>query len=375
MPEQYQRWMEQALRAAARGRGTVEPNPLVGAVIIDSQGEVVAVGWHERFGGPHAEVIALRQAGDRARNGTLVVTLEPCCHYGKTPPCTEAIISAGIRRVVAALTDPFPHVAGQGFQRLRQAGIEVIVGVGERAASQLNAPYLKRLRQAQPWVHAKWAMTLDGRLAPPQASAHWISNEASRRLVHQLRGRMDAILVGAGTVWLDDPLLTARPPGPRVARRVVVSARGQLPPDCQLLRTAHEVPTLLYVGSEALPLTRTWQQAGVEVVPIAEEHNQDGLIRLPVAAILTDLYQRGCTNILVEGGTGLLSSFWQADAIDEWHVFVAPVLLGGGPSPLYGRSAATMKDALQLAQVTVTPCDDNAYLHGFTPRGPFAPDS
>jgi diaminohydroxyphosphoribosylaminopyrimidine deaminase/5-amino-6-(5-phosphoribosylamino)uracil reductase len=369
----YAEYMRLALEAARRGRGAVEPNPLVGAVILDAQGRMVTTGWHERYGGPHAEIVALQQAGERARGGTLIVTLEPCCHYGKTPPCTEAILRAGIRRVVAALMDPFPAVAGQGLQRLRQAGIEVIVGIAEAEARRLNAAYLKRLSTGQPWVHVKWAMSLDGAIASGSGESRWISNAASRQQVHQLRGTMDAIVVGGGTVRVDDPLLTARPPGPRVPLRVVVSARGQLPDDCQLLRTARQVPTLLYTSAEALPRLQRWQTAGVEIVTLPWHSTTDApTAGLSLTALLDDLSRRGCTHILVEGGATLLSSFWQADAIDEWHVFLAPLLLGSARLPLQGRPAHHMHEALRLTHASVHVCDDNAYLHGYTPRGPFA---
>src|SRR5215217_9762955 len=207
--------MRHALALAEKGRGFVEPNPMVGAVLLDSAGQLAGEGWHQKFGGPHAEVFALAEAGDRARGGTLVVTLEPCCHHGKTPPCTDAVLKAGIARVVAAMADPFPKVAGGGLAILRGAGVDVSVGLCEVEAVALNAPYLKLLRTGRPWVHAKWAMTLDGKIATRTGDSKWISGEESRRRVHELRGRMDAIVVGRGTVVADDPLLTARPAGPR----------------------------------------------------------------------------------------------------------------------------------------------------------------
>ena len=188
----------------------MEPNPLVGCVIAHGA-RVLGEGWHERFGGPHAEVAALAAAGPAARGATAYVTLEPCCHYGKTPPCSEALVAAGLARVVVAQADPFPQVAGGGLAQLRAAGIAVEVGLLEAAARQLNAPYLKLVTQGRPWVIAKWAMTLDGRIATQTGSSQWISNAASRAMVHRLRGRVDAILVGRGTAAADDPLLTARP--------------------------------------------------------------------------------------------------------------------------------------------------------------------
>ncbi len=216
-------WMRHALALAARGRGFVEPNPMVGAVVLDSAGKLVGEGWHQKFGGPHAEIHALEAAGEKARGGTLVVTLEPCCHHGKTPPCTDAILKAGIRRVVAAMTDPFPKVAGGGLKLLRDAGLEVHIGLCEPEAKRLNEPYLKLLRTGRPWVHAKWAMTLDGKIATRTGDSKWISGEESRRRVHELRGKVDAIIVGRGTVIADDPLLTARP-----ARPARADASGRL---------------------------------------------------------------------------------------------------------------------------------------------------
>ncbi len=209
-------WMRRALAEAGRGQGKVEPNPMVGAVLV-RDGQLLGVGHHNRFGGPHAEVVALEatRAGGRSPvDATLYVTLEPCCHHGKTPPCTEALLDAGIRRVVAAMSDPFPRVAGGGLAQLRAAGIEVESGLLEAESRRLNAPYLKRLATGRPYVTAKWAMTLDGKTAVASGDSRWISSPRSRALVHELRGRMDAILVGIGTALADDPMLTARTSGP-----------------------------------------------------------------------------------------------------------------------------------------------------------------
>ena len=202
-------WMRRALQLAEQGRGHVEPNPLVGAVIVRN-GKNVGEGWHQQFGAAHAEINAIAMAGDAARGATLYVTLEPCCHHGKTPPCADAVIRAGITCVVAALEDPFPLVAGKGASLLRAAGIPIEFGVGAREARRQNAPYLKLLATGHPYIHAKWAMSLDGKMATKTGASQWISNEASRRRVHELRGRMDGILVGIGTALADDPLLTAR---------------------------------------------------------------------------------------------------------------------------------------------------------------------
>lgn len=358
---EWEGWMRQALALAERGRGSVEPNPLVGAVVLDAAGQFAGEGWHQRFGGPHAEVFALAAAGERARGGTLIVTLEPCCHHGKTPPCTTAIRNAGISRVVAAMSDPFPKVAGGGLAQLRAAGIAVDVGVCEAEARQLNAPYLKLLHTGRPWVHAKWAMSLDGKIATRTGHSQWISGPAARQIVHELRGRMDAILVGRGTVVADDPLLTARPPGPRVAARVVVSASGQLPDQCRLRQTVREAPVIIYTAQPHR--LAGWAADGAEIVAIQQP---DGF----VDAILADLGQRRFTNVLVEGGAGLLGAVCDAAAADEFHVFIAPKVIGGQAalSPVAGTGCATVADALALERWHVQPVGPDLYLHGFTPR-------
>ncbi len=343
------RWMRHALALAARGRGAVEPNPLVGAVVLAADGRPVGEGYHERFGGPHAEVIALAAAGDRARGGTLIVTLEPCCHHGKTPPCTDAVLRSEIRRVVAAMADPFPQVSGGGLKLLRDAGLDVTVGVCETEAKRLNAPYLKLLGTGKPWVIAKWAMTLDGKIATRTGDSKWVSGEESRRRVHELRGRVDAVIVGRGTVTADDPLLTARPPGPRVATRVVLTASGELPEHCQLRATAKEVPVLVATAADSEARLAGWAADGAEVLLLPA-----GDAGLSVDALLTELGRRRMTTVLVEGGAGVLGAFLDANAIDEVWAFIAPKLVGGAaPSPVAGRGVERITDALQAAEATV----------------------
>jgi diaminohydroxyphosphoribosylaminopyrimidine deaminase/5-amino-6-(5-phosphoribosylamino)uracil reductase len=356
--------MRQALAIAAQGRGFVEPNPMVGAVVLDSAGHLAGEGWHRRFGEAHAEVTAMTAAGDRALGGTLVVTLEPCCHWGKTPPCTDAVLRSGVRRVVAAMADPFPKVAGGGLKILRDAGLEVRVGVCEPEARRLNAPYLKLLRTGRPWVHLKWAMTLDGKLATRTGDSKWISGEQSRATVHALRGRVDAVIVGRGTVIADDPSLTARPPGPRVATRAVLSASGELPERCQLRATAGEVPVIVFTSAGNEPKLAGWAADGVEVVPLLL-----GDAGLSVDAVLAELGRRRMTNVLVEGGAGVLGAFLDARAADEFHAFVAPKLVGGDAavSPVGGRGIDRMADALRLVEFTSAPSGEDAYLHGFAP--------
>ncbi len=353
--------MRRALALAARGRGGVEPNPMVGAVVLDAGGTVVGEGWHERFGGPHAEVHALVVAGDRARGGTLVVTLEPCCHHGKTPPCTDAVVTAGVRRVVAAMADPFPKVAGGGVARLREAGVEVEVGVCETEAVRLNAAYLKLLRTGRPWVHLKWAMTLDGKTATRTRDSKWISGEESRRRVHELRGVVDAVVVGRGTVEADDPLLTARPPGPRTAARVVLTASGRLPERCRLRATAREAPVVVFTAAGHEAKLAGWAADGAEVVALPA-----GDSGLSVDAVLAELGRRRMTHVLVEGGAGVHGAFLDARAVDELHVFVAPVLVGGthATGVTGGLGVETMAAALRAGEFTAEMSGADVYLRG-----------
>ena len=348
--------MRKALALAAAGRGAVEPNPMVGAVVLDPDGRVAGEGWHAKFGGPHAEVVALAAAGDAARDGTLYVTLEPCCHHGKTPPCTDAVLRAGVRRVVAAMADPFPKVAGGGVRLLREAGVEVTVGVCEAEAEALNAPYLTLVRAGRPWVVAKWAMTLDGRTAARTGDSKWISGEESRRKVHELRGRVDAVVVGRGTVAADDPLLTARPPGPRTAARVVLARSGELPERCQLRATAREVPVLVLTAAGNEGKLAGWADDGAEVVGLAAG----------VDAVLAELGRRRMTNVLVEGGAGVLGAFADAGRIDEVWAFVAPVVVGGAGamSPVGGLGVGRVADGLRLMDASVERCGDDVWVRG-----------
>jgi diaminohydroxyphosphoribosylaminopyrimidine deaminase/5-amino-6-(5-phosphoribosylamino)uracil reductase len=357
-------WMRRALALAERGRGFVEPNPLVGAVLV-RDGVCIGEGWHRRYGEAHAEINALAAAGD-AEGAALYITLEPCCHHGKTPPCTDALLRAGIRRVVAAMLDPFSAVAGQGAARLREAGVIVETGLCEREARRLNAPYLHLLATGQPWVHAKWAMTLDGKIATHRGDSRWISNEESRRRVHLLRGRMDAIIAGIGTVLADDPQLTARPPGPRTPPRVVLDSLARTPLSSKLVSTARQIPTLIATTTAPADRCQELHASGCEVLSLPRD---DGGVS--VAALLDEMGRRRWTNVLVEGGAGVLGSFLDAGAIDEVHVFIAPLLAGGAAakSGFAGRGAERIADALRLAAWSIEEVAGDCYIHGWKKEG------
>ena len=353
--------MSRALELAARGQGRVEPNPMVGCVIAHDD-KVVGEGWHQQFGGAHAEIEALQVAGPRARNATVYVTLEPCTHQGKTPPCTQALVDAKVGRVVIAHRDPFPQVSGRGIVQLEAAGIPCEVGFMEEAARELCAPYLKLTTTGRPWILAKWAMTLDGKLATTSGDSQWISNEASRALVHQLRGRVDAVLIGRGTAQTDNPLLTARPPGPRTPARIVVDTQASLTHQSQLASTTDQGPVIV-AASESAPSEncQRLEQAGIEVLRVPGNSPANRLDRL-----LQELGQRRFTNVLVEGGATLFGSLLDAQQIDEFHVFIAPKIIGGqsAPTPVAGNGLPTIADAWNLTRIQVQDLAGDIYLSG-----------
>jgi diaminohydroxyphosphoribosylaminopyrimidine deaminase/5-amino-6-(5-phosphoribosylamino)uracil reductase len=356
--------MRHALAIAASGEGHVEPNPQVGAVIVTPEHRWIADGYHQQCGGPHAEIHAIRNAGERCRNNDLFVTLEPCSHHGRTPPCVDAVIEAGFRRVIIGCSDPAPHVNGSGIDRLRRAGLQVEVGVCREAAERLIAPFRMLHVQQRPWVHAKWAMTLDGRIATRTGHSRWISNAHSRRLVHGIRGRMDVILTGSGTVRSDNPLLTARPPGPRTAIRAVMDSTGEsLTPDTQLVRTAGEAPVLVFVTNHCAPQQQEFlQQHRVEVCVV----DADATGRPIPSAVLKRLAQQDCTNLLLEAGPGITGAFLDAGLIDEVHAFVAPKLVGGSTAsgPVGGRGVADVPQLPNLTNVSTRVLEGDVLIQG-----------
>jgi len=367
-PDRDEAFMRRALDLARLGLGRVEPNPMVGAVVV--QGEaVVGEGHHARFGGPHAEVAALQAAGPRARGAEMFVSLEPCCHHGKTPPCTDAIVAAGVRRVVAAVQDPFPDVSGRGLQRLRDAGIDVTVGVLEAEARRLNAAFFKHQGTGRPLVIAKWAMTLDGRLATAAGESKWISGKAARQRVHEVRRICDAVLVGIGTALADAPSLTVRHVKPLPERgqptRVVLDERLALPANQEPAASAAETPVLVYTTAEALDRQASradaLRAAGCELVAVpALDAGVDA------AAVLDDLGRRGMSRVLVEGGARVLGSFIAARLVDRVMVFVAPRLLASADAlgPLAGPDGRALADALAVYDRTLVEIGPDVLIEG-----------
>ena len=340
--------LARAIELAQKGRGRVSPNPLVGAVIAVGD-EIISEGFHSAHGEPHAEVEAIRAAGDADLEGaTIYISLEPCCHVGKTPPCTDAIREAGIGRVVVASDDPSEHASGRGLGILRDEGIEVEIADGELAARArlLNQPFRKHTRTGRPWVLFKSAMTLDGKVATRIGDSKWISGETSRALAHRWRAECDAVAVGIGTALADDPMLTARVDGVhRQPRRVVFDSVGRLPLASQLVRDAGSVP-LTVVVSRAAPRTATdaLETHGAEVI-VAVGENETAR----VCSALDQLGAAGVTSILLEGGPHLAGSFMDAGEVDEVRMFLAPLVLGGRAArdPLEGEGVETVAAAVR----------------------------
>ncbi len=340
------RHLARAIELAEGGRGRVSPNPLVGAVVANDE-EVLGEGFHQDFGGPHAEIEAIRAAGPRDLDGaTIYVSLEPCCHRGKTPPCTDAIREARISRVVVACDDPSEHASGRGLGILRDEGIEVVVADGELAsrARLLNQPFRKYARTGRPWVLFKSAMTLDGKVATRSGDSKWISGEASRYRAHHWRAECDAVAVGIGTALADDPLLTARLEGvTRQPRRVVFDSVAQLPLSSKLLRDARRVPLTVVVSRAARrTATDALETHGAEVI-VATGENESAR----VASALDQLGAGGVGAVLLEGGPHLAGAFLEAGEIDEIRLFLAPMVLGGRTArdPLEGEGVDMIADA------------------------------
>jgi diaminohydroxyphosphoribosylaminopyrimidine deaminase / 5-amino-6-(5-phosphoribosylamino)uracil reductase len=339
-------YLERALGLAERGRGLTSPNPLVGAVVV-AEGRILGQGFHEGPGRPHAEIVALEEAGEGARGATLYTTLEPCDHFGRTPPCTRAIARAGVARVFSAMGDPNPVVDGRGFAALEAAGIEVRTGVLAHDAMRLNEAYVKHVRTGLPFVTWKMAASLDGKVASRDGTSRWITGEAARADVHRLRAAADAILVGAGTALVDDPSLTVRDPRykGRPPLRVLVDARGRVPETGDLFDAA--APTMVATTSLAPRERReAWRARGAEVVEYEPEGGG-----VPLTQLLSDLGKRDMQGVLLEGGPTLAWSMVEDRAVDKVVVYLAPKLIGGQDAPgvLGGRGFAPIAQAMQLS--------------------------
>lgn len=340
--------MEEALRVARNAVGRTSPNPLVGAVIV-KDGRIVAEGWHRKAGTPHAEIHALNMAGELARGATVYVTLEPCSHYGRTGPCAKALVEAGVARVVVAMLDPNPQVAGRGIKLLQEAGIEVKTGVCEEQAKALNEVFLKWITSGMPFVSLKTAMSLDGKIATATGESQWITNEESRLWTHYLRDCYDGIMVGINTALKDNPSLTTRLPDGKGKNpvRIVVDSRGRLPLDSHLV-TDGKAPTIVAVsGAASAGAVQDLRDAGVQVISVGSD-------RVDLSKLLRKLAEMNICSILVEGGGQLNFSLLKDNLVDKVYAFIAPKLLGGADAltPVEGAGFAQLSQAVQLTDVT-----------------------
>ncbi|BEU88102.1 bifunctional diaminohydroxyphosphoribosylaminopyrimidine deaminase/5-amino-6-(5-phosphoribosylamino)uracil reductase RibD [Selenomonas sp. TAMA-11512] len=353
-------YMREALTLAANARGRTSPNPLVGAVVVKND-RIVGAGWHRKAGTPHAEVHALRMAGDLAKGATLYVSLEPCSHQGRTGPCAVAVRDAGIRRVVIAMQDSNPKVAGQGISLLREAGIEVVCGVMEAEARALNAFYLTWMEKGRPYILLKTAMTLDGKIQTATGESRWITGEPARQRVHAWRDVYDSILVGIGTVLADDPSLTTRLPAGagRNPLRVILDSGARTPLTAKAV-TDGAAPTLIVV-SEAAPAERieALKAAGSEVIVC-------GKTRVDIARLLQELAKRDIVSVLLEGGATVNFAFLEAGLVDAVAAFIAPKLVGGETAltPVGGRGIGSLADAVALTDVTMEAVGEDVLLCG-----------
>ena len=364
--ETDRRMMTRALELAAAGVGQVSPGPLVGCVIVDDSGRIVGEGFYLYDRLRHAETLALEQAAGKAHGATAYVSLEPHAHHGRTRPCTNALIEAGIRRVVAPVEDPNPEVSGKGFAHLRSVGIEVNVGLMAREAERLNEKYLHFMREGRPFVHLKLAVSLDGKLATRTGDSRWIAGDEARARSHAFRHECDAIMVGAGTVALDDPLLTDRSGAPRRRPliRIVLDERLQTRPDSRLARTAQEAPVLVCASSKVKTAAITAVETqGIEVI-------SDACGGRDLLKVLEELGRRAIQSVLLEGGGGLAGAFIDACLVDKLTFFIAPLVIGGreAPGAIGGIGAEKMADALRLKDVEVTHRGKDLEITGYPIR-------
>ncbi|NET57487.1 MAG: bifunctional diaminohydroxyphosphoribosylaminopyrimidine deaminase/5-amino-6-(5-phosphoribosylamino)uracil reductase RibD [Symploca sp. SIO2E6] len=351
--------MQRCIELASQARGCTTPNPLVGAVIVQD-GNIVGEGFHPAAGKPHAEVFALREAGEHSKGATIYVNLEPCNHYGRTPPCSEALVKAGVAKVVVGMVDPNPKVSGGGINRLRAAGIEVVVGVEEAACRQLNEAFIHRILYQRPLGILKYAMTLDGKIAATSGHSKWVTSQESRTYVHQLRSTCDAVIVGSNTVLTDNPYLTSHNPHLPNPLRVVMSRTLNLPLNAHLWET-NQAPTLVLTEAGANPDLKQWlQKKGVEVVE---------LTLLTPSQVMAYLYERQLSSVLWECGGTLAASAITDGTVQKVLAFIAPKIIGGkfAPSPVGDLGLATMTDALNLERVTWRQLGSDYLVEGYLP--------
>lgn len=354
--------MDRALELAQKAKGRTSPNPLVGSVVVNN-GQIVGEGYHQKAGGPHAEVFALDEAGEKARGATIYVTLEPCSHYGRTPPCSEKIIASGIKKAVIAMVDPNPKVAGKGIKQLEEAGIEVETGLREKEARMMNEIFLKYIVTGRPFVVLKAGMSLDGKIATRTGESRWITGDKSRMLVHQMRDQMDGIMVGIGTILADNPQLTTRLPGGQGQNpiRIIVDSKAQTPTEARVLDSCAR--TIIAVTEQASKdKINLLQEKGAEILLIKEKNGV-----LDLTDLIEKLGKLEITSLLLEGGSTLNGSMLQEGLVDKANFFIAPKIIGGkdAPGPVGGLGIEHLDDALILKKYSAKTLEDGILVEGY----------
>lgn len=355
--------MRRAIELAKKGGGFVHPNPLVGCVVV-KDGQVIAEGYHEKYGGFHAERNALTYCKTETKDALLYVTLEPCCHYGKTPPCTEIIIEKGIKKVFVGILDPNPLVAGKGVKMLQDAGIEVEVGICEDEIRELNKVFLKYITTKWPYVIMKTAMTLDGKIAAHTGDSKWVTNEESRKMVHQLRSEMAGVVVGINTVLADDPMLTCRLEGNHhQPARIVVDSKLRIPIDCQLVKTANQYQTIVACADDVCRDVRPCVSTTTDIELLHCKSKDD---HVDINDLMTQLGAQGIDSLLLEGGGTLNAAFLEAGCVDEVWAFIAPKIIGGSESktPVAGKGIDRMCDAIKLQDIDIQNINGDILIKG-----------
>ena len=359
-----EKWMKRALRLAEKGRGRTSPNPMVGAVLV-KEGKVIGEGYHVKAGGDHAEIIALRQAGDEARGATLYLNLEPCTHYGKTPPCAPAVIHSGVKRVVIGMEDPNPLVSGRGAEQLRTAGLEVEVGIHEKECRRLNEDFCKYILKREPFIILKVAATLDGKVAARDGDSKWISGEASRRFVHRLRDQVDGVIVGIGTILKDDPMLTTRVKGGRDPYRIILDSRLRIPEEAKV--TEISPSKTIIATTEAAPKDKIERLENKKVRVLVLD-SKEGRVNLKTC--LSQLGEMEMMSLLVEGGSKINGAFLDENLIDKLILFLSPKIIGDSQALgiFGGKGVSNLKEAIALREIRTKRIGEDILIEGYVKR-------
>lgn len=355
------KFMKEALLLASKSEGLTSPNPLVGAVIVKGN-KIIGRGYHKRAGSKHAEILAIESAGRRAKGATLYINLEPCVHYGRTPPCAPEVIKAGIKRTVVAMQDPNPLVNGKGIDKLKKEGVKVQTGILEEKAKSMNEAYIKYITQKMPFVMLKWAMSVDGKIATYTGDSKWISCETSRDLTHKLRGKIDAVLIGIGTLLKDNPQLTTHGKGVKEPKRIIVDEKGKIPLDCKLLKTEGGQVIIATTNKISKEKTEGLKKRGVETIVVKTKNNLVDLKEL-----MKELAKREITSVLVEGGGEITASFLKEKLADKFMAFISPIIIGGKDaiSPVEGKGIEGIVNAARIYKFSTKKIGEDIVIEGY----------